>query len=71
MHHRRRFGTSDYPERVDEETIRQALRRIEADLKSAEGRLRIANVDNLTYRKVFSALGNTRKFLRELDPQGD
>jgi hypothetical protein len=59
------------PDRVDEETTRQQLRRIVADLQSAEGRLRVADVDNLTYRKVFSALGTARELLRELDPDGD
>ncbi|WP_158293063.1 MULTISPECIES: hypothetical protein [Kribbella] len=53
---------------MDEEMTRQQLRKIVAALQTAEGRLRGADIDNLTYRKVFSALGTARKLLRELDP---
>jgi hypothetical protein len=56
---------------VDEETTRQQLRSIVADLQKAEGRLRGADIDNLTYRRVFSALGTARKLLRDLAPGQD
>lgn len=54
---------------MDEETTRQQLRSIVDALQKAEGRLRGADIDNLTYRNVFYALGTARKLLRDLDPE--
>ncbi|WP_405064804.1 hypothetical protein OG558_22960 [Kribbella sp. NBC_01510] len=54
---------------MDEETTRQQLRSIVDALQKAEGRLRGADIDNLTYRSVFYALGTARKLLRDLDPE--
>ena len=41
-------------DRVDEEMTRQQVRRIVADLQSAEGRLRGADIDNLRRAGVYS-----------------